>query len=103
MEVTALGGVKGEHVRAGGPSGDALAERAGSLNEGDLCSLGGWRVARGEAAVVGGNAGTSGEGPGGASGLVLELPRPHLHLLEARVGDRSAAGQCNNVDECGVV
>ena len=36
LEVAALGGVEGEHVGAGCPAGDTLAERAGSLEEGDL-------------------------------------------------------------------
>ena len=40
LVVAALGGVEGEHVGAGGPAGDGLAERAGPLEEGDLCALG---------------------------------------------------------------
>ena len=36
LEVAALGGVEGDHVGAGRPAGDGLAERAGLLEEGDL-------------------------------------------------------------------
>ena len=50
LVVAPLGGVEGQHVGAGGPAGDGLAERAGALEEGDLRALGGRRVARGEAA-----------------------------------------------------
>jgi hypothetical protein len=34
--VAALGGVEGDQVRAGGPAGDALAKRAGLMEDGNL-------------------------------------------------------------------
>ena len=105
LVVAALGGVEGEHVGAGGPAADALAERAGLLEEGDLEPLGGRWVARGEAAVVAGDAGAAGEGPGRAGRVVLELARTHRHLLESRVGDRAVLARCDGdlIDEGGVV
>ena len=74
--VAALGGVEGQDVRAGRPVADGLAERAGLLEEGDLRTVGGRRVARGEAAIVSRDAGGAREGPGGAGRAVLELPAP---------------------------
>ena len=87
LVVAPLGGVEGQHVGAGGPAGDGLADRAGGLEEGDLRALRRRRVARGEAAVVARDAGAAGEGPGRAGRPVLELARTHHHLLEPRVGD----------------
>ena len=61
--VAALGGVEGEHVGPGCQAGDTLAERAGLLEEGDLGPLGCVGIARGEAAVVAGDARAAGEDP----------------------------------------
>ena len=90
--VAALGGVEGDDVGAGGPAGDALAERAGLLEEADLDPLGGGGIAGGEAAAVGRHPGRTGERPRRAGRVVEERAvrpgRPGGRLLEPRVGDR---------------
>src|SRR4051794_41500293 len=57
--VAALGGAKGQYIGAGRPVADGLAERAGTLEEGDLRTLGGRRIARGVGAIVSRDAGAA--------------------------------------------
>src|SRR4051794_20676571 len=64
LVVATLGSLEGEHVAAGCPTGDTLAEGAGCLEDGDLDPLGCGGITSGEAAVVAGDARVAGEGPG---------------------------------------
>ena len=89
LDVCPLGGVEGEHVSSRSAQPVTLW-----LNEPVPWRKATWTpgvrgVARGETAVVGGDTGAAGEGPGGAGRVVLELAGPHLHLLKPRIGNRA--------------
>ena len=104
--VAPLGGVEGEHVGAGRPAGDGLADRAGVLEEGHLAPWGAGGLPEVKPLPLAERPAPPVKVQGEPVGPVPELARAHRHLLEARiadVGDRRLVDRRDGVDEGGVV